>query len=124
MARPSMAHEIADPERVRRSARRLGEAGIVLPTFAQLADPSTMPASLVARLPLVDPDAADAANLLRVHWFNGADRRGPVDVPGHVVLPPSLTGVDAPIVVALGDRFPMIGAHKVLAAYACLAPAS
>jgi cysteine synthase len=122
MARPSMAHEIADPERVRRSARRLGEAGIVLPTFAQLADPSTMPASLVARLPLVDPDAADPANLLRVHWFNGADRRGPVDVPGHVVLPPSLTGVDAPIVVALGDRFPMIGAHKVLAAYACLAP--
>ena len=35
---------------------------------------------------------------------------------------PTLTGVDAPIVVALGDRFPMIGAHKVLAAYACLAP--
>jgi cysteine synthase len=33
-----------------------------------------------------------------------------------------LTGVAAPIVVALGDRFPMIRAHKVLAAYACLAP--
>ncbi len=26
------------------------------------------------------------------------------------------------IVVALGDRFPLIGAHKVLAAYGCLAP--
>ena len=45
-----------------------------------------------------------------------------VDVPEHVVLPPELTGVDARIVVALGDRFPMIGAHKVLAAYGCLAP--
>ncbi len=43
-------------------------------------------------------------------------------MPEHVVLPTSLTGVAAPIVVALGDRFPMIAAHKVLAAYACLVP--
>ena len=39
-------------------------------------------------------------------------------LPGHVVLPEALTGVKAPIVVLLGRRFPMIGAHKVLAAYA------
>ena len=38
------------------------------------------------------------------------------------MLTKELTGVDAPIVVAFGDRFPMIGAHKVLAAYGCLAP--
>ena len=38
------------------------------------------------------------------------------------MLPRELTGVDATIVVALGDRFPLIGAHKVLAAYGCLAP--
>ena len=43
-------------------------------------------------------------------------------MPGHLVLPESLTGVPAPVVVALGDRFPMIHAHKVLAAYACLVP--
>jgi cysteine synthase len=30
--------------------------------------------------------------------------------------------VKAKIIVALGDRFPMIGAHKVLAAYGCLVP--
>ena len=47
---------------------------------------------------------------------------GTTPVPDHVVLPSSLTGVRAPIVVALGDRFPMIHAHKVLAAYGCLAP--
>jgi cysteine synthase A len=122
MTRLSMAREIVDPGRVRRSARRLGAAGIVLPTFAQLADPATLPAELVERLATVDPDAAHPANLLRVHWFNAADRRGRVDVPEHLVLPTALTGVDAPIVIALGDRFPMIGAHKVLAAYACLAP--
>ena len=40
----------------------------------------------------------------------------------HVELPEALTGVKARIVVALGALFPMIRAHKVLAAYACLAP--
>ena len=40
----------------------------------------------------------------------------------HVELPAALTGVEARIVVALGALFPMIRAHKVLAAYACLAP--
>src|SRR5206468_895550 len=70
----------------------------------------------------VDPDAAHPLNLFRVHWYNGPDRRQQVAVPEHVVLPRELTGVDARIVVALGDRFPMIGAHKVLAAYGCLAP--
>ncbi len=39
-----------------------------------------------------------------------------------MVLPGELTGVEARIVVALGDLFPMIRAHKVLAAYGCLAP--
>ena len=34
----------------------------------------------------------------------------------------ALTGVTAPIVVRSARRFPMIGAHKVLAAYACLVP--
>ncbi|MCQ7029754.1 hypothetical protein MRO55_24945, partial [Escherichia coli] len=60
-------------------------------------------------------------NLFRVHWYNdlAGDR---VDVPDHVVLTKELTGVDSPIIVAFGDRFPMITAHKVLAAYACLAP--
>ena len=65
---------------------------------------------------------ADAANLFRVHWFNGADRTSRVDLPGHLVVPPELTGIDATIVLAFGNRFPMIGAHKVQAAYACLAP--
>ncbi|NNF07126.1 MAG: pyridoxal-5'-phosphate-dependent protein subunit beta, partial [Candidatus Eisenbacteria bacterium] len=60
-------------------------------------------------------------NLFRVHWFN--DPQGQrAQIPQHVVLPRSLTGVAAPIVVMLGTWFPMIRAHKVLAAYGCLAP--
>ncbi|MGZ5291572.1 MAG: pyridoxal-phosphate dependent enzyme [Actinomycetota bacterium] len=105
-----------------RTVGRFRDAGIALPTFEQLREPATIPARIREALASVDPDAAHPRNLFRVHWYNAADRRGTVDVPAHVVLPPSLTGVDARIVVALGDRFPMIGAHKVLAAYACLVP--
>jgi cysteine synthase len=81
-----------------------------------------MPAAVRDRLPGIDPDSADPLNLFRAHWFNGPDRRAVVDVPAHIVLPRELTGVASPIVVLLGDRFPMIRSHKVLAAYGCLVP--
>jgi cysteine synthase A len=110
----------ADPTASERTVGRLREAGVELPTFEQLAEPEKIPDRVRRALADVDPDAAHPLNLFRVHWYNAADRRSTVDVPEHVVLPPELTGVDARIVVALGDRFPMIGAHKVLAAYACL----
>ena len=105
-----------------RAVARLREARVLLPTFDQLADPSRIPAAITAALAGVDPDAPHPLNLFRVHWWNDATRRGRATLPEHVVLPESFTGVAAPIVVALGDRFPMIGAHKVLAAYSCLVP--
>ncbi len=117
------ARPIVDEEVLERSIDRFRTQRIALPTFAQLADPSLVPAGVSDALRGVDPDAADPLNLFRVHWHNASDRRSLVAVPEHVELPRELTGVDARIVVALGDRFPMIGAHKVLAAYGCLAPA-
>jgi cysteine synthase len=106
---------------VRRSAiERARAQKIVLPTFAQLAWRAPIPNHIAARLPEVDPDAAHADNLWRVHWRNAADRLHASAVPDHVVLPKALTSVDAPIIVMIGSRFPMIGAHKVLPAYAGL----
>jgi cysteine synthase len=113
--------EVVDPAAVERTAQRFREQQIVLPTFAQLTSPASAPSAMHAPLGDVDRNAASPANLWRVHWYNNLDG-GLVEVPEHVVLTKELTGVDAPIVVAFGDRFPMIGAHKVLAAYACLAP--
>ena len=113
---------IVDEGTYRRAVEHFRAAGIVLPTFGELADPSRIPASVTAALTGVGPDDADPLNLFRVHWYNDATRASRAAVPGHVVLPSELTGVDARIVVALGDRFPMIRAHKVLAAYACLVP--
>jgi len=114
--------DIADRGVYRRAVAALREGGVRLPSFAQLAEPATIPESVTARLAGVDPDAADPANLFRVHWYNDATRRGRDETPGFLELPRELTGVAARIVVALGERFPMIGAHKVLPAYACLAP--
>ena len=114
--------DIVDKSRRRAAIERLRNVQVRLPTWSELADPGQIQASESAALPQVDPDAPDAANLWRVHWFNSPDRKSLVEVPGHMVLPPELTGVKSPIVVLFGRRFPMIGAHKVLAAYACLVP--
>ena len=113
---------IADSDVLARTMGRFREAGIALPRFAELADPGLVPDKVRARLAGVGPDEKHPLNLFRVHWYNDGARTGIAPVPEHVVLPRELTGVEAPIVVALGDRFPMIGAHKVLAAYGCLAP--
>jgi len=122
MARLGLERSVVDRDTYERTLKRLGEAGVLLPTLRQLQDPSTIPAPVRGRLASVDPDAAHPLNLFRVHWFNDSARTGIASVPGHLELPSALTGVRARIVVALGDRFPMIHAHKVLAAYGCLVP--
>src|SRR5579863_1444507 len=95
---------------------------IMLPTFAELAHPQHIPHGIVRQLVDIDPLAPHPLNLFRVHWHNAAHSRTPAQVPEYLQLPPSLTGVRARIVVALGNRFPLIRAHKVLPAYACLVP--
>jgi cysteine synthase len=114
--------DMADRDVYDRTVERFRQNRIALPTFAQLADPSLIPVHVRSAVSAVSKDEPHALNLFRVHWYNRLDGSGPVDVPEHVELPRSLTGVDARIVLAFGNRFPMIRAHKVLAAYACLAP--
>ena len=117
-----LERHVVDRDAYGRTVHRFREAGILLPTFAQLAAPASMPAGIRESLAGVKPDEADPVNLFRVHWYNDGERTGQAAVPVHAVLPSELTGVDAQIVVAFGDVFPMIRAHKVLAAYGCLAP--
>ena len=117
-----LERDVIDRETYRRTVEVFRSAGILLPTFAQLAAPATLPAEFLHSLAGVKADEADPRNLFRVHWYNDRDRVGQAGTPVHVVLPSELTGVPARIVVALGDLFPMIRAHKVLAAYACLVP--
>ena len=118
----SLPTEILDRKTYDRAVGRLREARVRLPTFAELTDPATISEALYAEIEPVDPGAPHAANLYRVHWHNDRRGRGRAPVPAYLLLPEALTGVRARIAVALGERFPMIGAHKVLAAYGCLAP--
>jgi hypothetical protein len=113
-----LADKVLDQTALANSVQRFAEQKIVLPTFGELAEPHRIPESITKG---VDHNAADPRNLFRVHWYNdlNGDR---VSVPDHLVLPSSITGIDSPIIVVFGDRFPMITAHKVLAAYSCFVP--
>ncbi|MEY3266142.1 MAG: hypothetical protein RJA15_588 [Actinomycetota bacterium] len=113
-----LADRVIDDKSLERSIERFAAQKIVLPTFGELAEPHRISDSITKG---VDKNAADPRNLFRVHWYNNlaGDK---VSVPDHVVLPSSLTGIDSPIIVVFGDRFPMITAHKVLAAYSCFVP--
>lgn len=117
-----LERDIVDHDAHRRNLAHMRDLGLELPLIAELADPPTHLATKAEAIADVAPDAADGRNLYRVHWHNGADRRGLAAIPEHLLLTKELTGVKATIVMALGDRFPMIGAHKVLAAYGCLVP--
>ena len=96
--------------------------GIVLPKISELCNPHTVDKNIINKLKTVDKDAMDPLNLFRVHWFNNGDHVGFSKVPEHVVLPDEFTGVEAKIIVNVGRLFPLIAAHKVLAAYGCLLP--
>ena len=114
--------EVVDRGVYDRAVRHLRKARVVLPTFAELADPRKIPAAVTSELAQINADAAHAGNLFRVHWYNDTARRGVASHPPYLDLPEALTGVKARILVALARYFPMIGAHKVLAAYGCLVP--
>ncbi len=111
------------PEARRRNVARCREHGIQLPTFAQMKDPSRAPGAVRERLSKVGLWDVDPANLFRVSWHNEPKASGGgFGGVNWIELPSELTGVPARIVALVGKWFPT-GAHKVGAAYGCLAPA-
>jgi len=107
---------------VSKTSEYFKKKGIVLPKISELCNPHTVDKNIINKLKTVDKDAMDPLNLFRVHWFNNRDHIGFSKVPEHVVLPNEFTGVEAKIIVNVGRLFPLIAAHKVLAAYGCLLP--
>ncbi|MEN8144444.1 MAG: pyridoxal-phosphate dependent enzyme [Gemmatimonadota bacterium] len=96
------------------------ERKILIPTFAQMRDPSGLAPSLVAELSAVDMQAVHPLNLFRITWRNDP-HTGAFGGVNYLELPPELTGVPARIVGLVGKHFPT-GAHKVGAAFGCLVP--
>jgi len=105
-----------------KAIERYREKGIVLPTFKQQRDPSLIPDKIKSKLKTIGLWDLNPLNLFRITWKNE-----PVEVGGlfgkvnYIELPKALTGIDAKIVLMIGKYFPT-GAHKVGAAYGCLAP--
>ena len=96
--------------------------GIILPKISELSNPKIINEKIKVSLKCIDKDDANPLNLFRVHWFNKSDHSSFSKVPEHIVLPSEFTGVEAKIIVNIGRLFPLITAHKVLAAYGCLLP--
>ena len=107
---------------IEKTANYFRSKKVVLPTIAELKNPHSISEDIKNKVLKLDKDAMDPANLFRVHWFNKRDHSKFLNVPEHIVLPSEFTRVEAKIIVNLGRYFPLITAHKVLAAYGCLLP--
>jgi cysteine synthase len=107
---------------IEKTANHLKNHNIILPKISELANPLSISDEIQKELKTVDKNKADPINLFRVHWHNNLDHSSFGETPEYVVLPSEFTGVDAKIIVNIGRLFPLISAHKVLAAYGCLLP--
>ena len=96
--------------------------GILLPKISELTEPNTISEDIQNKLKKIDKNDLNPLNLFRVHWYNNREHTSFSKSPEYIVLPSEFTGVEAKIIVNLGRLFPLITAHKVLAAYACLLP--
>ncbi|RPI33208.1 MAG: pyridoxal-phosphate dependent enzyme [Chloroflexota bacterium] len=109
-------------ERRKRAMQRVRERNIIIPTFAQMKDPSKMPARVKEELANAGLWDLNPRNLFRITWKNEQKAKGGgFNGVNFMELPPSLTGTEARIVVLIGKWFPT-GAHKVGAAFGCLVP--
>jgi len=101
---------------------RYREQNIILPTFKQQRNPELIPEKIKEKLKNVGLWDLNPINLFRITWKNEPVAKGGLyGEVNHIELPSSLTGVKARIVLIVGKWFPT-GAHKVGAAYGCLAP--
>lgn len=110
------------PDRLERSVQRVRERNIIIPTLAQMKDPSRVPGKIKAGLKNVGLWDVSPLNLFRITWKNEpVPSGGGFDGVNFIELPSSLTGTPARVIAIIGKWFPT-GAHKVGAAFGCLVP--
>ena len=113
---------IIDQLVISKTSEYFKKKGIILPKISELTEPNTISEDIQNKLKTIDKNEINSLNLFRVHWYNNRDHTAFSKSPEYIVLPSEFTGVEAKIIVNLGRLFPLITAHKVLAAYACLLP--
>jgi len=114
--------KIIDPAIRRKAIDRFRERGIILPTFAQMRTPALIPEKIKDKLKHIGLWDLDPLNLFRISWHNEPKEKGRLfGGVNYIEIPKAISGIDSRIVLILGKWFPT-GAHKVGAAYGCLAP--
>lgn len=113
---------VSNPKALENAVGRFREKGIILPTIKQQQNPELIPSRIRERLKDVGLWEINPLNLFRITWKNEPKEKGGLfGGVNFIELPSELTGVKARIVLLTGKWFPT-GAHKVGAAYGCLAP--
>ena len=70
-----LPRDIVDKAAYENAVKHLRDARVVLPTFAELADPTSIQPSILAAADGIPADDPHSANLYRVHWYNDEQRR-------------------------------------------------
>ena len=78
MERRGLPRAVTDASVLERTVERFREAGVALPTFGELANPTTIPDRVTRALETVEPDAA--SNRVHAMLAHGAAASGGVHV--------------------------------------------
>ncbi len=114
--------EIINKKIVEKSIERFRRKQIILPTFEQMRNPELIPEAIKQKLSKIGLWDLHPLNLFRITWKNEPKRMGGgFGKVNYLELSKEITGVEARIILLVGKYFPT-GAHKVGAAYGCLAP--
>jgi cysteine synthase len=117
-----ITNHIVNPAARQKAIERFREKGIILPTFAQMRNPDLVPEKIKQNLKNIGLWDLHPANLFRITWKNEpVEKGGLFGGVNYLEIPEAISGVRAKIVLLVGKYFPT-GAHKVGAAYGCLAP--
>lgn len=109
-------------EILKNTVNRCRERNIIIPTFKQMMNPETVPEGIKEELKNIGLWDLNSRNLFRITWKNQpVAKGGNYGGVNYLELPSKLTGVRARIIGLVGKWFPT-GAHKVGAAFGCLAP--
>jgi cysteine synthase len=111
-----------DKVQLERTVQRARERGIIIPTFAEMRDPSLIPVGIQERLREIGLWDLHPLNLFRITWKNEPVGQGGLfaDV-NYLEIPQELSGVEARIISLVGRWFPT-GSHKVGATFGSLVP--
>jgi cysteine synthase len=109
-------------ERQARAIQVAKEQNVIIPTFAQMKNPETIPGSIKNALKSIGLWDLTPENLFRITWKNEPiSQGGGFSGVNFLEFPTSLTGTETRIIGLVGKWFPT-GAHKVGAAFGCLVP--